>query len=209
MVSKSEMVIKLIILSGIPSMEVIRQIKSNCSVVNGTIDREACPKYWFVARVQVKCEKIVAKKIFSLGYETFVPVQEEIRQWSDRKKKIEKVLIPLMVFFKSDVQSAKKIEKLSFVHSLLKAPGEKYPAIIPDKQIEDFKFMLANCDDEVTISPTTLIIGDSVKVIRGSLRGLVGTIVKEPDGKERIVISIDFLGSASVKISRKDIENQS
>ena len=176
------------------------------SIANGTIDREAYPKHWYVARVQIKCEKRSAQRIASLGHETFVPVQEEIHQWSDRKKKIYRILIPLVVFVRTDKAGATQVERQSFVYDLLKAPGETMPAIIPDEQIDRFKFMIGNCDSDITIEPTPITAGDEVIVVRGSLKGLQGRAKTSSDGKSKIYISLDILGCASVEINPSDIE---
>ena len=56
------------------------------SLVNGTNDREACPKRWIAALVQMNCEKKVASKLDKLGITNYVPIQKEVHQWSDRKK---------------------------------------------------------------------------------------------------------------------------
>lgn len=176
------------------------------STDNGTVDRGAYPKHWYVARVQIKCEKRSAQRISSLGHETFVPVQEEVRQWSDRRKKIERILIPLVVFFRADEAGAQQVTRLSFVYDLLKAPGERKAAVIPDEQIDDFKFMIGNCDSEITIGPTPITAGDAVKVVRGSLKGLQGRAVTSSDGKSKIYIALDFLGCASVEINPLDLE---
>lgn len=181
-------------------------LKIESSAANGADDRGAYPKHWYVARVQMNCEKKSAQRISSLGYEIFVPVQQEVRQWSDRRKKIERILIPLLVFFKSDVAGAKQIQRLSFVYDLLKAPGDKKPAVIPDDQIDRFKFMIGNCDDEITIKRETINIGDKVRVVRGSLKGLEGYATSTPDGKTEISIFIEKLFCASVKINPADLE---
>lgn len=60
--------------------------KGNGSFVNGTNDREAYPKRWVAALVQMNCEKKVASKLDKLGITNYVPIQKEIHQWSDRKK---------------------------------------------------------------------------------------------------------------------------
>ena len=56
--------------------------------VNGTDDREARPKRWIAALVQVRSEKAVGEKLTRLGIENYVATQWEIHQWSDRKKKV-------------------------------------------------------------------------------------------------------------------------
>lgn len=176
------------------------------SSANVTDDREACPANWYVARVQMNCERTAAKKIASLGIETYVPTQTVVRQWSDRKKKIEKILIPLLVFFRAEEAVAKQVQRLSFVYDLLKAPGEAKPAIIPDNQIQRLKFMIGNCDSEITIRQNTINKGDRVRVVRGSLKGLEGFAATSADGTSKISIVIEDLFCASVSINPLDLE---
>ena len=68
------------------------------SFVNGTNEREAYPKRWVAALVQMNCEKKVAAILDKMGVANYVPVQQEEHQWSDRKKKIYRVVIPMVVF---------------------------------------------------------------------------------------------------------------
>ena len=52
---------------------------------NGTGEGVACLKRWYVAHVRIHHEKKVAEYLGKMGIETFVPVQQEIHQWSDRR----------------------------------------------------------------------------------------------------------------------------
>lgn len=72
------------------------------TVVDGTNGCEALSKRWIAVVVKMYSEKKVSEALAAMEIETYVPVQEEIRQWSDRKKKIEKVVIPAIVFVKTD-----------------------------------------------------------------------------------------------------------
>ena len=55
-------------------------------------------KYWVAALVKINTEKKVGERLSKLGYHSYVPTQTEIHQWSDRKKKIERIVIPMIVF---------------------------------------------------------------------------------------------------------------
>ena len=55
-------------------------------------------KKWLVAYVRLHHEKKTAERLTAMNIENFLPVQEEIRQWTYRKKKIERVVIPMMIF---------------------------------------------------------------------------------------------------------------
>lgn len=175
-------------------------------ITDVAINREAFPKFWYVAQVQMNCEKKSAQRISALGIETFVPIQEEVHQWSDRKRKIEKVLIPLIVFFKADNRQAKNIEKLSFVHSLMSLPGQKKPATISNEEIERFKFMVNHCKSEITMEPIDIKRGDKIKVVKGDLAGLIGYAAKDTNKKSRILVALDILGYASVNVQLSDIQ---
>ena len=74
--------------------------QSSCdeSSVTENSNPQAPTKYWIAALVKMNTEKKVSAKLTQLGYHNYVPTQTEIRQWSDRKKKIDKVVIPMIVF---------------------------------------------------------------------------------------------------------------
>jgi transcriptional antiterminator RfaH len=52
---------------------------------------------WYVLITKPKSEKKVAQKLEQRGIEVCCPVRTEVRQWSDRKKKVEVPLLPSMV----------------------------------------------------------------------------------------------------------------
>lgn len=176
------------------------------SVADGTIDREAQPKRWYVVKVQVKCEKRCADRLGSLGYEVFLPTQTVIRQWSDRKKKMEKVVISTMFFVHCDEKEIRKVERYSFINCLMRAPGENRPAVIPDNQIETFRFMIGQSELEVIIDPPTFIEGNKVRVVRGPLQGLVGDVTDIGDGKSKLSVNMENMLNASVTIDKADLE---
>ncbi len=55
---------------------------------------------WYVLITKPKSEKKVAQKLQERGIEVCCPVRTELRQWSDRKKKVEVPLLPSMVLVK-------------------------------------------------------------------------------------------------------------
>ena len=176
------------------------------SFVNGTNDREAYPKRWIAVLVQVNCEKKTATKLGKAGYETYIPTQQEVHQWSDRKKKVDRLIIPMVVFVRATVIEEEWLREQSYIFKLLALPGsnedkKKFATSIPDYQIERLKFLLENTESEVTIV-SNFKVGDSVRVTSGPLKGLEG-VVSEADEKSSIVgIQIDGLGYACVKIAK-------
>ena len=175
------------------------------STVDVTDDREAHPKHWVAALVQVRSEKSVGQKLQSLGIENYVPTQSEVHQWSDRKKKVERVAIPMIVFIRAEEKIIKELTYHPFIHKLLTAPGERTPAIIPDVQIENLKFMLRQSESQVEIKERIFKTGDHIRIIRGPLKDLEGELCKVETDKPMVAVLIDSLGYACISIDKADI----
>ncbi len=162
-------------------------------------------KKWLAAYVKMHHEKKVRDYLTSLNIDNFLPVQTEIRQWSDRKKKIERVLIPMMIFVNVNSEEQQTVVRLPSVIRYLVLRGDKMPTEIPDSQMESFKLMLDKSDQPVDFSSDNIQPGEKVKVTRGSLTGLEGEMVYI-DGKSKIAIRIAQLGCAVVELNASSVE---
>jgi len=173
------------------------------SFVNVTNDREAHPKRWVAALVQMNCEKKIGAKLDKLGVENYIPIQIETHQWSDRKRKIERVLIPMIVFIKIAKEDELHVMNYSFIHKFIKNPGSNDLATpIPEDQILNLKYLLENSSTEVFFT-NHLKVGDVVKIARGPLKGFEGIISIIDNRTQILAIRIDCLGYACVKISKE------
>ena len=171
------------------------------SFVNGTNDREAYPKRWFAALVQMNCEKKVASKLDKLGITNYVPTQKEEHQWSDRKKIIDRIVIPMVVFVHLTQNEEDEFRKLPFILKFIKYPGsEELATPIPDEQIENLRALLEKATNKVCFESITICNGDKVKVVSGPLKGMHGLVIKENAGATYLVLQIDILGCAKLQI---------
>ena len=175
-------------------------------VVSVTTDREAHPVRWIAALVQMCTEKKVGNRLTKLGIENYVPTQTEIHQWSDRKKKVERVVIPMVVFVRADEATERTLRMQSFIRKILTYPGQQAAAVIPDDQIDRLKFMLKQADSPVELREQHLQVGDRVRIVRGALQGLEGELCKNVPEKSMVAIRIDGLGYACVSVSVGDLE---
>lgn len=178
-----------------------------CSAV-GVPERE-----WFIAIVKNNTEFAAEEKLADKGHEAYVPFQNKTVISSNGKKRVKKsVIIPTLVFvFCTEVQR-KDIVHYPFINRFMvdrtgikDAFGRSPIAKIPTPQIDKLKFMVGNCDSDVTIEPLSVRLGDEVEVVRGGLKGLVG-FVKNINNETHIFIRIDALGCAGVKINSSDIK---
>lgn len=170
---------------------------------------------WFVARMnRNNVEKATAERLSKQGYECYVATQEVWRLWKNgRRRKVLNVVIPSMVF----IHCTEK-ERLEVAHDpnisrfltdrALHADRNHASRVvtIPDKQIDTLKFMLGQSDVPVEFTPEIYRTGDMVRVIRGNLIGLEGRVIQASDGKSELVVEVDLLGSAKLKVSTTDLE---
>ena len=178
-------------------MILTKQKSANAGPSNGTGEGVAYSKRWYVALVRMHHEKKVAERLNKMGIENFVPVQQELHQWSDRRKMVESVLLPMMIFVHIDPKERKEVLSFSTVSRYMVLRGESSPAVIPDEQMARFRFMLDYSEEAVSMSTTLLARGEKVRVIKGPLTGLVGELVNV-DGKSKIAVRLNLLGCACV-----------
>ncbi len=92
------------------------------------------------------------------------------RQWAHRRQKVTRVVIPMMIFVHATPQERAEVLTLSSVSRYMVLRGEHTPAVIPDLQMERFKFMLDYSEEAVEMCSTPLAPGEMVRVIKALWR---------------------------------------
>ena len=156
-------------------------------------------RQWLVAYVQSCLEKKTAQRLATMGIECYLPVQSEIRQWSDRRKRVDRLVIPMMIFVHVTPQERPLPLSLQAVSRYMVLRGESTPAVIPDEQMAQFRFMLDYSPEAVEMCSVPLAPGDAVKVIKGPLAGLEGELITV-NGKSKVAVRLELLGCAHVDI---------
>lgn len=131
-------------------------------------------KRWLVAIVRIHHEKKTSERLTKMGVENFLPIQQEVHNWSDRRKVVDRVILPMMIFVHVDPQEQKEVLTLSAISRYMVLRGESTPAVIPDQQMLRFKFMLDYSDETICMSTSPLAPGEKIRVIKGPLAGLEG-----------------------------------
>lgn len=175
--------------------------------VNGTDDREARSKFWIAAYTRPRSEKKTASELIKLGIETYVPIQSQLKVWSDRKKYIDVPVIPMIIFAKTSIEELIKVKSHPLIINILTYPGSKSPARIPVVQIENLRYMLSQSDIPVSFEHGYFETDDMVTIIRGNLRGLVGQVRNIKKDKTELWISIDLLGGAVMRINSSEVKH--
>ena len=89
---------------------------------------------WYALYTEPRHEKKVAARLQQLGIEIYCPLIVQVRQWSDRKKKVEVPLLPSYVFVKVDSNERERVFQVSGVVRYLYWLGQ--PAIIKEAEID-------------------------------------------------------------------------
>jgi transcription antitermination factor NusG len=144
-------------------------------------------KKWYAIYTKPRWEKKVAAWLDEKEIENYLPLIKTLKIWSDRKKWIQEPLFKSYIFVHVDRQE--------FIPALQTPGAVKYVSFenkavsIPPLQIEAVKTFIESGEDLHTDIPD-IKIGDRVLIIRGSIKGLEGTLVKYHQ-KHRVRIMID------------------
>ncbi|NMC39985.1 MAG: UpxY family transcription antiterminator [Bacteroidales bacterium] len=154
---------------------------------------------WYAVYTRPRAEKLVFKRFEESGIEAFLPMQKTLRQWSDRKKIVEKPLLSSYIFVKVNPKHFPWVYKTFGVVKFVTFEGK--PVSIPQYQIDNLR-LLVNSDSEIEVNSVKYEPGDLVEVVSGSLIGLKGELVGKGSGK-RFIIRIEELGkNITVKIPK-------
>jgi transcriptional antiterminator RfaH len=143
-------------------------------------------KHWYAVYTHSRAEKKVNSRLLEAGVDTFLPLQKTLRQWSDRKKLIEKPLISSYIFVKVTPREFFKVRITDGVVKFIALEGK--PVVIPEEQMANLR-ILCGSDAEVAVSSDVYAKGDMVEVIYGSLTGLRGELIRV-GRKHKVVIRI-------------------
>lgn len=160
---------------------------------------DAGSRQWLVAYVKSCMEKKTAERLRAMGVECYLPMQSVIRQWSDRRKRVDRLVLPMLLFVRVSPQERPLPLTLAAVTRYMVLRGQHEPAVIPDEQMERFRFMLDYSPEAVGFSAAPLTPGDPIRVIKGPLAGLEGELV-QLGGKRQVLVRLDLLGCAHVEV---------
>lgn len=171
-------------------------------------------RQWRVARVGHNTEKSSRDVLLKKGYEAFAATQMEVHNWKGRRRKVEVVRISTYLFVYINRRERNELITYPFIKSFMidrtsttTNEGLHSDVVIPDHEIQRLKYMLYQTDTPVEFMPDTFSKGDYVRVIRGTLQGVVGQLTRvDHTGIKRFGVNITAFGCATVQISPTDLE---
>lgn len=114
-----------------------------------------------------------------------------MRQWSDRKKKVEAPLFNSYIFV---------LESEAKIPSILQTPGVAWnirhnnkPAVLHPEELEMIKRFLSSGLLLENRQLEKLEQGDPVQVMDGPLKGMLGSVIKTPEG-DKFSVALESIG---------------
>lgn len=131
---------------------------------------------WYVLYTKPRNEKKTAKILADLGYEVYCPVREVVKQWSDRKKKIQEPLFRSYIFIRLEQYEKEQVGVLEIPGAVRFLWWLQKPGVVRDDEIDAIRSFLSEYrgkNIEVDMRE-----GEEVKVSEGILREQSGKIIK-------------------------------
>ena len=157
---------------------------------------------WYAAYTSANHEKRVADQLAVRGVESYLPQYDSVRQWKDRKVRLQMPLFPGYVFVHLALQSRLKVLQVPGVAYLVGFAGR--PVAVPE---EEFARIRGFLQKGLRAEPHAYLeAGRRVRVRSGPLEGMEGIVVRRKNGN-RLVVSLELIQRAmAVDLDGVDVE---
>ena len=150
-------------------------------------------RWWFALYTKPRSEFKAAEQIQDAGVQYYLPSITKIKQWSDRKKKVNEPLLRGYIFiFANEKERIISLEQYAVVRCISERGR---PAKIPEWQIDNLKKMLTTESD--VLVKEGLVPGVKIRIKEGPFEGVIGTL-QEIDNEKTLAITIDLLNRSVV-----------
>jgi transcription elongation factor/antiterminator RfaH len=147
-----------------------------------------CEFPWYALQCWVRKEGTIASRLEGQGFECFLPKYKSIREWSDRKKEVERPLFPGYLFCRFEYSQRRPVV---VTPGVLQVVGcSRTPVPVENREIEALQLAVSS---QVHSQPWPYLeMGERVRIHTGKLAGLEGILVNFK-GNHRVVLSVSLL----------------
>ena len=157
---------------------------------------------WYAVYTRSRSEKKVAEYMLDEGYNAYLPLIKTLRQWSDRKKKVEIPLISSYVFV--NVSEREYYDVLNIEGAVCYVTFEGKAAPIRNSEIEALK-MAVDGNMNIELVNEVIKTGQKVKVITGPMKGAEGEYLETVHKTNFIICMSNINFTLKVEINASDI----
>lgn len=160
--------------------------------------------HWYTLRVTYGREKKVYDYLVDKGVEAFYPTIATVKCIDGKRKIVEESRLPNIFFARGTeeeitlyVYDNVNLPHLRFYYRHIHRGARifKEPLIVPDAQIESLRIICAAEASDIVLVPSDVCKfekGQSVRIIEGNFKGVVGKVARY-QGQQRVAVIIDGL----------------
>ena len=171
----------------------------------GLLEEDRQPR-WYAIYTSANHEKCVHEQLGRRGVESFLPLYGSVRQWKDRKVRLQLPLFPNYLFARIALRDRLQV---------LRVPGvarfvgfQSGPCALQESEIESLRTVTRALPSLRAELCPYLTVGQCVRVKTGPLAGIAGILVERRNGT-RFVISVDLImRSVAIELDAKELEPQ-
>ena len=164
-------------------------------------------RFWHALYVRSRSEKKVLLQLEDMGFQAYLPQITVVKQWSDRRKKVEEPLFKSYVFVYSNEREY--IPVLNVYGVIKFVTFEKKAVVVPENQILAIKKFVSDFErgeEYKMMNDEELKVGQKVRIINGPMKGLTGRL-ETIYNKRHLIVYIDVVGQCiPVHIPRAKVE---
>lgn len=141
---------------------------------------------WLVFYTKSRHEKKVQEILERRGFSVFLPMQKVMRQWSDRKKKVEVPLFNSYIFVAVPEHQITSVLEVPGVSWVIRHNGK--PAELHPKEYDTIVRFIETGLLLEALSAEDIETGEQVKVMDGPLKGLSGFVSGKNKGRFTVIL---------------------
>ncbi len=132
---------------------------------------------WYALYTNPRNEKKAADELRLKGYEVYLPLITTVRQWSDRKKKVQLPLFNSYLFILTDYEKF-HTDILSVLGVVKFVRIGKEIATLREEQIQYIKTFLTHEAELQVVSNTNFTLGETISISEGPFKGMTGRLAE-------------------------------
>lgn len=145
---------------------------------------------WYPVYTNPRAEKKAYQSLINKGVEAYLPLQRQLKKWSDRKKWVEEPFIKSYLFVHIKEHEQAGVLMTKGIARFLYFGGKI--AAMPNRQIEQLKLLIAS-PFELEVTEENLQPGEKIIIKAGPLKGMTGEIISYRSQKQ-LALRLESLG---------------
>lgn len=146
--------------------------------------------YWRVFYTHAHAERKCEERLRGQNIEVFLPKILVVRQWKDRKKKLETPLFRNYIFSYVDERHRIQVLQTQGIVQCVSFNGR--PAQVSEEEIEQLKIMQRDPKRITVLQHALPPLGEQVEVVEGPLQGLRGEVMQHR-GQTHVLVRVQAI----------------